>query len=155
MLVTQQRQGGPFGVIINRPLTRRLSEIFPEHKTLKSANDVVYFGGPVARQGLVFVVRGSAVPKNAIRILRDVYITTDSEEINALLKRPEPTKGLRVYAGHSGWAPGQLQEEITRGSWSVVPADAVTVFEKNAATIWPDLSRRAALKRTTASRAGL
>jgi putative transcriptional regulator len=147
VLVTQPRRGGPFGVIINRPLNHRLSEIFPEIEALKNKQDVVYSGGPVARQGLVFVVRASKPPLRATHVLRDVYITADPGEVDELLKRSNPTRGLRVYAGHSGWAPGQLQNEITSGGWHVLPADAETVFEKDPATIWPELSRRAALRK--------
>lgn len=150
VLVTQPQRGGPFGIIINRPLNHRLSELFPDSEALKNRKDRVYFGGPVARQGLVFLVRSAEPPERAIRVLKDVYIVADPEAIEGLLKRPGLTRGLRVYAGHSGWAPGQLQNEITRGSWYIVPADAETVFEKDAASIWPELSRRAALRKTRA-----
>ena len=81
-------------------------------------------------------------------VLHDVYFTGDTAFIDGLLKRPDPTRGLRVYAGYSGWAPGQLQIEIARGGWHVLPADAETVFEKDPARIWPDLIQRAATKRT-------
>lgn len=152
VLVTQPQGGGPFGVIINRPLNHRLSEIFPEIEALKNKQDVVYSGGPVARQGLVFLVRASKPPLRATHVLRDVYITADPGQIDELLKRSDPTRGLRVYAGHSGWAPGQLQDEITRGGWHILPADAETVFEKDPATIWPELSKRAALRQTRSAR---
>jgi putative transcriptional regulator len=152
VLVTQPQSGGPFGVIINRPLNHRLSEIFPEIEALKDKQDVVFSGGPVARQGLVFLVRARKPPPSAIRVLKDVYITADPVEADELLKRSDPTTGLRVYAGHAGWAPGQLQDEITRGGWQVLPADAETVFEKDAVTIWPELSRRAALQRTRSTK---
>src|SRR5262245_14497320 len=52
VLVTQPPQGGPFGVIINRPLDLPLSEVFPDQATMKGKKDVVYLGGPVARDGL-------------------------------------------------------------------------------------------------------
>lgn len=150
VLVTHPRNSGPFGVIINRPLNRRLVEVLPEYDTLKERADVVHYGGPVASGGLVFVVRSDEPPPRALPILKDVYITADRKEIDVVLKKPDSTRGFRVYAGHSGWAPGQLQNEISRGSWHVLPADAKTVFEKDPATIWSELSRRAALRRTGA-----
>jgi putative transcriptional regulator len=53
-----------------------------------------------------------------------------------------------VYAGYAGWGPGQLQAEIERGGWHVLPADAATVFDKNPAEIWPELIKRAGTHRT-------
>lgn len=148
VLVTHPRSSGPFGVIINRPLDHRLAEVLPQYEALKGRRDIVHYGGPVAREGLVFVVRSDEPPARAIRILNDIYIITDRRDIDGVLKKPNSAKALRAYAGHAGWAPGQLQHEITRGSWHVLPADAETVFAKDAASIWPELSRRAALRRT-------
>lgn len=148
ILVTHPRQGGPWGVIINRPLQQRLSDVFTDHDTLKGRKDVLFFGGPVARDGLVFLVRSASPPPRSVALLRDVYFTGDTDWIDEQLKRPEPTRGLRVYSGYSGWAPGQLQREIARGGWHVHPADAETVFDKDPSRIWPELIERATTKRT-------
>lgn len=144
VLVTQPRRGPPWGVIINRPLEHRLSEVLADQESLKGRKDVLFFGGPVMRQGLVFLVRGSNPPESAIAVLRDVYFTGDTRLIESLLKRAEPTRGLRVYSGYTGWGPGQLQSELARGGWHVLPADAETIFEMEPARIWPELIRRAA-----------
>jgi putative transcriptional regulator len=148
VLVTHPREGGPWGVIINRPLDHRLNEVFTEYETLKNRKDVLFFGGPVARDGLVFLVRSSKPPPRAVPVLRDVYFISDIDWIDGLLQRPEPTRGLRVYSGYSGWAPGQLQSEISRGGWHVLPADAETVFDKDPAHIWPELIKRATTRQT-------
>ena len=148
VLVTHPREGSPWGVIINRPLERRLSEVFTEYESLKDRKEVLFFGGPVSREGLVFLVQSSKPPPRAVPVLRDVYFISDLDWIDGLLQRPEPTRGLRVYAGYSGWAPGQLQREIARGGWHVLPADAATVFEMDPAHIWPELIKRATTKRT-------
>ena len=150
VLVTHPPQGGPFGVIINRPLDQHLSEIFPDQPSLKGRKDVLYFGGPVGRQGLVFLVRSPEPPQGVMRVLRDVFFTSDVELIESLLQRKDPLRGLRIFAGYSGWAPGQLQNEIARGGWHVVPADAETVFDKDPARIWPELIERATTKQTHA-----
>jgi len=148
VLVTHPREGAPWGVIINRPLAHRLSEVFTEIEALKDREDVLFFGGPVAHERLVFLVRTSQPPQHAIEVLRGVYFVADIEWIEGLLRRPEPTRGLRVYAGHAGWAPGQLQGEIARGGWHVLPADAAMVFDTDPGQIWPELIKRAATKRT-------
>ena len=148
ILITHPPQGGPFGVIINRPLEHTLSEVFPEQRTLKGKKDVLYLGGPVAREGLMFLVRSATPPARSVHVLKDVYFTGDANWIEAQLKRRDPTKGLRVYAGYSGWGLGQLQNEIERGDWHVLPADAETIFEKDPARIWPELIQRATAQPT-------
>jgi putative transcriptional regulator len=51
---------------------------------------------------------------------------------------------FRVYAGYAGWAPGQLDQEFSRGDWHVLRADQEMIFEKDAVQIWPELIRRSA-----------
>lgn len=155
VLVTHPREGGPWGVIINRPLDHRLSEVFTEFEALKDRTDSLFFGGPVAREGLMFLVRLSQPPRRAVAVLRDVYFISDIETIEKLFRRREPTQGLRVYAGYSGWAPGQLQREIARGGWHVLPADAAMVFETDPARVWPELIKRATTKRAYNSVGGV
>jgi putative transcriptional regulator len=143
VLVTQPRQGPPWGVIINRPLDHLLSEVLSDQDSLKGRKDVLFFGGPVMRQALIFLVRGASPPERSTPVLRDVYFTGDIDHIERLLRRPNPTSGLRVYSGYAGWGSGQLQSEIARGGWHVVPADAETVFEMDPAAIWPEMIKRA------------
>lgn len=134
-------------MIINRPLDHLLSEVFTDIETLKDRKDVLFSGGPVAQDGLVFLVRTQQPPPRALPVLRDVYFISDVETIEKLLRRPEPMRDLRVYSGYSGWAPGQLQHEVLRGGWVLMPADADMVFEGDPARIWPELIKRATTKR--------
>lgn len=151
VLVTQPEEGGPFGVIINRPLDRRLADVLPEYEALKSREDVVYYGGPVAPSGLLFLVRSTDAVPGATRVLADAWLLNDPEAVGRLLAQPSSVQRWRAYSGYAGWAPGQLQHEFARGGWRVLPADADTVFEKDAAAIWRELSTRAAIRRTKAA----
>jgi len=151
VLVTQPREGGPFGVIVNKPLPHRLAEVFPDREALKNRSDVVHFGGPVSPRGLYVLLRAEKPPTGMIRVLKDVYFSGDPDVIDGLLQRADPARGLRVYAGYSGWAPGQLQNELGRGDWHVVPANAATVFDMPPERIWPELFLRATTKQTRAS----
>jgi len=150
VLVTLPPRGVPIGVVINRPLERRLSEAFPDVAGLKGRKEVLYYGGPVARDGLVFLVRSAKPPEGSQLLLRDVFFTSDIELIEKLLKRKDPLDGLRVFSGYAGWGPDQLHREIARGTWHIVPADSDTVFRKDTAGIWPELIERATTKHTKA-----
>src|SRR5262245_24455230 len=143
LLVTQPPEGGPFGVIVNRPLPRLLSEVFPNQPALKGRKDVLFVGGPVSPDRVLFLVRTAKPPERAVHVLKNVYFTMDGAWVDELLQRTSPARVLRVFAGYSGWAPGQLQNELQRGDWYVLPADADTIFEKEVSRIWSELVQRA------------
>jgi hypothetical protein len=68
----------------------------------------------------------------------DAYYSGDRASRNSAEGRSDR---LKLYLGHAGWSPGQLQGEILRGSWTLVRADAFTVFQKSPDAIWPELAR--------------
>lgn len=142
VLVTRHAHGGAVGVILNRPTAVPLKEVLPAHPQLEARAGVLYRGGPVSRETLVFVFRSANPPGNALRVLEDVYMSLDRELLEALVARPEAVE-LRVYAGYAGWAPGQLEAEIHHGGWHVLDADADTIFRADPETLWPTLLRRA------------
>lgn len=146
VLVTQHRANEPMGVIINRPTPLALSEVFPENANLKKRNDPVHFGGPVSPMTLVFVFQSAERPQDALRVLDDVYLSVSPGLLSELLGRPRFPERLKVYAGYAGWAPGQLQNEIHRGDWYVLNADAETLFKTEPKNIWHELVKRASAR---------
>jgi putative transcriptional regulator len=148
VLITQPEVGGgPLGVIVNRPLDARLSEVIPGATQVPEQFDQIYGGGPVAPNGLLFLVRSSVRPERSLQVLADVYLSGDAGLIERIVRGEVSVPAFRAYAGYSGWAPGQLQAEIMRGGWYVIQADADTVFAVDASTVWPGLIRRIATKR--------
>lgn len=49
---------------------------------------------------------------------------------------------LRLFVGHGGWLPGQLEGELARGNWHLALAAATTVLGPNADSLWEGLVRR-------------
>lgn len=148
VLVTQHGRGGPVGVIVNRPTQVSLTQVFPKSEGLARESEKLFFGGPVSRTTLVFVFRSETRRKEALELLKGVYMSFSPELLSELLKRPRAAQDLRVYAGYSGWSPGQLESEISRGDWYVINADAETVFRKEPSTVWPEMIKRASMRTT-------
>ena len=133
--------GSATGVIVNRPLGRRLSEFLPDAANLPPGADALYGGGPVERTNLFMLVRSPTAPPDSFQVLADVYLTASPEVLKALLAGGLPGATARVYAGYAGWAPGQLQAEVARGSWWLVPANAAQIFTERPETLWEELAR--------------
>jgi putative transcriptional regulator len=127
----------PVGIIINRPMPLTVSRFFPKLKRLAQVNDKVYFGGPVEFGTVWYLFRAKTAPANAIRVCDGVYVGSDEKLLFQLLSRPNPMQGLRIFIGHAGWAPGQLQAEIQGGAWAPRRANAGSIFNPEPLLPWP------------------
>jgi putative transcriptional regulator len=128
----------PAGVIINRPTRIAVSHLFPDLESLARLDDKLYFGGPVEIASVSFLFRADTPPEHATQVLAGVYFSTNRELLRKLLGRDKPMDGLRIFIGHSGWAPGQLEAEITRGDWTLAPAETNAIFDGKSEHPWPE-----------------
>jgi putative transcriptional regulator len=137
VLVMNNLAVGPVGIIINKPTKIPISEIFPDWKRLRLLHDKLYFGGPVDLDTVWFLFRSKTTPEHAIQACDGVYLSADRDLLRKLLGRDKPMEGLKIFVGHSGWAPGQLEGEIDHGDWSAKPADADAIFKGQTEHPWP------------------
>lgn len=141
VLIVRQDEMGTLGVIINRPTDIPLSDVFPDIGELKNLDYPLFIGGPVGFNLFSMLVRtknGKDV-EEAESVFENVFFSMDMATLNSLLRQKAGDYSLRGFAGHSGWAPGQLENELDRGDWMVVKADPLTVFEKKSELIWGQL----------------
>jgi len=143
VLVTEHGRPGVVGLIVNRPTSVTLASVFPDRERLRGREDKLYFGGPVARMQIAFIFRAAKRPEDTVELLEGVYLSGNREKLRELLDRDDPLEGLRVYAGHAGWAPGQLEAEASRGDWRIMRAEAAAIFNRKPESLWPELDRRA------------
>jgi putative transcriptional regulator len=148
VLVMNNLGPGPGGVILNRPTRMAVSHLFPELPRLAALDDKLHFGGPVGLPAVSYLFRADTAPANATRVLDGVYFGTDRDLLLKLLGREKPMEGLRIFTGLSGWAPGQLENEIARGDWRLAPADADAIFERRPPRPWPEREPADAGQRT-------
>lgn len=148
VLVVQSESAEATGVIINRPTNRSLAELLPGER-FEAFTDPIFFGGPVAPQGLFALFQADRHSGGAVPMLPGVFLAVLPDSVDALLSKP-PAK-IRFFSGYSGWAPGQLQAELDRGDWLVVDADDQTVFLRDTSRLWQDMVRRARAVRADAA----
>lgn len=135
VLVTQAPDYSTVGVILNRPTSVRYQ------------GKPIWTGGPVMRQVVVAVFRAEQSPKDAaFHVLKNVYLSMHPQIVDALIA--DDKARYRLYSGFSGWAPRQLQSELGRDGWYVLPADEATVFREDTRGLWEELVARAAEPRT-------
>jgi putative transcriptional regulator len=138
----QHDETATFGVIINRPLQRRLADVATTVRGSWLQDLPVFHGGPVDRDMLVMLVRGAATPELSRHVTADVHASIHGQMLNELLVEPRPADTVRFFLGHAGWVPGQLEAEIKRGSWRLLEGDVGLVFAPDTSGLWEELIER-------------
>ncbi len=139
ILLLEHGEDGSLGLIINKATKIPLSRILPDLDVGGNDEHKLYLGGPVGRDLLIYLTRREEPPERSSHLMNDVYFGGDKVVLEQLLKEKKDDNELRLFSGHSGWAPGQLASELARKDWKVLPADPYTVFERDLDRLWLDL----------------
>jgi putative transcriptional regulator len=130
---------GSAGIIINRPTSMTLHHVLPDVRELRKSIDDLYFGGPVSLRQITIIIKSSSRPGESDKVLDDIYISRSLGLLKRLIGDRQPGQKFRVYAGYTGWGPGQLESEIARGDWKILKADPGIVFNMPTDDIWQRL----------------
>jgi len=141
ILITQIAHQGPFGIIINRPQDITLDKILPEYPAAR--NFKLFAGGPVNTGQAFYLFRSAETVTGPLKVSEHLYLADGKSLLGELLNGSRAHTGLRVVNGLAGWAPGQLENEIARGDWYVLPTDDEVIFDHPVAEMWTELLRRA------------
>ena len=146
VLLLNYGERGARGVVINWPTEVKLATMFPEIRGLQRRVDTVYLGGPVERTRLLMLLRADKPRAGAEHVVDDIYVSTSRRVLFDALGRAGSATSVHVYAGYAGWAPGQLDREVARGDWHVLPADAEAVFSTTPTEVWRELIDKGAVQ---------
>jgi putative transcriptional regulator len=130
---------GAFGVIVNRPTGVGLSDLLPALESVPGRLDRVHLGGPVEPGRMVFLMRSASAPLDSRHVFADIHATSSASELRGAIERDESPERFRAYVGYAGWSPGQLDDEVARGDWHVVPAEPGQVFDPAMGDLWDRL----------------
>jgi putative transcriptional regulator len=140
--LVEHGEDGTLGLIVNRSSDVSLSEAIPDIEDMPATAHALHYGGPVGLPMILMLVRSELATEGMEHVADDVYISSDRRVLDEVLAAKKPASKVRFYIGHSGWAAGQLDFELERGSWHVVAADTDAIFSGNTASLWDRLIER-------------
>ncbi len=152
VLLVRHDHTGSLGLILNHPTEIGLAEALPD-LTETDSGLKLFFGGPVAVEFMVFLVRDYRPPEHTTHVLEDVYFGGHTESLKGVIGGRDPARRIRVFGGVAGWAPGQLDSELQRGDWFVVETDANFMFDTDPTKLWELLITKLQPPRNLARRA--
>lgn len=131
---------GSVGVVLNRPTPAPVHEVLPDWADPCADPPMVFSGGPVERTGVVAVAEVDLLTDGVTPVsdrLAVIDLELGPEHYGAELTR------LRLFAGYSGWGPGQLEDELEERAWYVLDGEPDDVFCREPRELWTDVLRRA------------
>ncbi|MBA0566294.1 hypothetical protein Golob_011124, partial [Gossypium lobatum] len=130
---TRHPQEGPFGVVINRPLHKKIKHMKPNNNELATtfADCSLHFGGPLeASMFLLKVGKKSKIGGFEEVIPGLCFGARNSlDEAAELVKRGTlKSEDFKFFVGYAGWQLDQLREEIESDYWHVAACSPHLIF---------------------------
>ena len=139
VLMLEHNEEGALGVVLNRPLDLPVSEVLPDWADAVTAPACLFVGGPVSPTAVIGLGRGDGEGEG-FQPLFDGLATLDLEADPHLTGAD--LDGLRVFVGYAGWAPEQLDDELSAGGWLVVDRLPEDPFSTDPSNLWRAVLRR-------------
>jgi putative transcriptional regulator len=144
VLMIEHNAQGSFGLVINHPSPIKASELLESLEMSWRGEDsaVVWAGGPVSPSTgwVLHEPIGIAAPgQGTIAITSTISLSTSPDRLRLLASAPP--RNIRLLLGYSGWGPGQLEQEMSRGAWLHASADPKLIFDTPPDDMWSSAMR--------------
>lgn len=136
VLLTQHNEEGSFGFVLNNVVDLSIDEALKDSQLPKYN---LFQGGPVEIHTLHFLHGLGGVIEPSKEVMPGVWWGADFDKaLDILRKSPDMISKFVFFMGYSGWAAGQLQEELEEEAWIVSDIGSAMVFnpQLDAEALW-------------------
>jgi putative transcriptional regulator len=123
---------GAIGTIINHCTPTSVGDILPDPAFSALHHLPVHHGGPVSTGELSFSAFSWANTKSL-----DYAPRISAKHASELVASGKHI--VRATVGHSGWSPGQLEDELKRNTWITLRPSAALFNHPHDLSLWTDL----------------
>ena len=147
IFICRHDSDGAFGLVLNQPLGEmKLAQALKSFHvdTAQNAKGTieVRHGGPVEGDHGYVLHSDEFTAHGAVCREHGAAVSASLDVLKALGAGKGPKRAI-LFLGYAGWGPGQLDAEVERKDWVVVPADAKSVFDPDLDGMWKrDMNRR-------------
>jgi putative transcriptional regulator len=154
VLMAEHHGEGALGFVVNRPgpisvadVLRGLEGGLAEAAQASGRLDgQVLVGGPVSPERLWILHRPGLIPaeEGAVHVGDGLALGGSKELLEALVRQPAAGPFL-LLLGYAGWAPMQVEQEVSSGAWLPLPLHEDLVFDVPTEERWDAAVRRLGL----------
>jgi putative transcriptional regulator len=148
LILQHDGEDGTMGIVLNRPTGLTVDDHLDGWGVVAPAPDRVYIGGPVHPELAIVAATCPAAASAPVGVEPwpdEIVQLTDFAGVVDLTLDPSLLVGrvvVRVFAGHAGWSPGQLDEEIAQDAWWVVDSEQDDLVTRDPEGLWRRVLRR-------------
>lgn len=118
VFLCEHDENGTFGFVLNNKAQVALNELVDE---VGDYSAKLFVGGPVEQNTLHYLHREDGLASSSREVVPGVYWGGDFNKLTDMMNtRSILPEDVRFYVGYSGWASGQLMDEIKAKSWIVL-----------------------------------
>jgi putative transcriptional regulator len=135
VLITEHTPQGHRGFVLNKRTEMTLRDIARQHGMDLPIDRSLYQGGPLQQHALTLLHSDEWYSSNTYPVAGKYHLSSDHLMMEKIQLGNAP-RHMRALAGWSGWKPGQLEDEISRGDWLTAPADPKVVWGSESDRQW-------------------
>jgi putative transcriptional regulator len=143
-LVCDHSERGALGLILNKPLAMRMSEIFEQLEIALPGGTLserqVLRGGPMQTDRGFVVHPAGGEWDSTLKVSDSLHVTTSRDILAAMARGEGPSQAV-IALGYAGWDGGQLEDEIRANAWLSAPVDSSIIFELPFESRWQAAAR--------------
>jgi putative transcriptional regulator len=141
VVLVEHDEDGAIGFVVNRPTETPVTALLEGLEIEDLAAEIggeVWVGGPVAPDtGWVLFdpTSGRSEGVEAIRLSEQLAVSASRAFLERIARGAGPDR-YAILLGYAGWGPGQLDDEITEGSWIMTDIDPAVIFDHEHGERW-------------------
>ena len=139
VLVCHHDAEGAFGLVVNRASDNQVGDLIVADLPDQLKEQKLFAGGPVQPAALSYLHHDGFLPD--ANVLPNLRLGHSLEELVEIGESYSPTQRIKIFAGYSGWSPGQLEDELKRDSWLTYPASVDLVFHTPPEQLWKTIMK--------------
>jgi putative transcriptional regulator len=143
-LVCDHSERGALGLILNKPLSMRMSEIFEQLEIELPGGPLsgrqVLRGGPMQTDRGFVVHPAGGESDSTLKVSDTIHVTTSRDILAAMARGDGPSQAV-IALGYAGWDGGQLEDEIRANAWLSAPVDTSLIFDMPFESRWQAAGR--------------
>jgi len=134
LLICQHDKEGAFGLVLNRTTGSKVGDGLTANLPEQLKTQALFLGGPVQPQALSYLHSDDFLPD--ANVMPNLNLDHSLDDLVELGDSFSSTQRIKVFAGYSGWSPGQLDDEMKRDTWLTHPASLELVFDEKPEELW-------------------